>query len=494
MDYVLDPTSSDVNTTIIYNRLGPTGNVYDPVYGFWGMNFCNLHFHGLQVSSSIEENHLPIDGGESKTYEFTIPDDLEPGTYFYHDHVHGKTSFAYMSGLMGSIIVDGDETSDLRYAPGIEGSREIVMMLSEGLVNPDGTVPPFFPIAMTFNWTGVTNGNIGQDTVYQVMQGETLHFRVTSASVEPTYRLSANETEFVVVANDGFVANNPQVTSTVTVGGGGRADFMARFDTPGTYVMKRAPWSPLPPGLEMCQIALGIPVYPCISYDIEQVVAIIEVQEDENFDPENVQPMVATIELPAQSSRVQELAQMEPVATKNIVLERKDGQPFFQIPASEESMDNMGGVPVAFGINNRLLTPTSRGGSVEAGTCELWDIESIPAGAEHPFHAHAATFMVKELDGIAVDEPYWLDTLVINVNATIHICFDHAIPGDVVLAHCHAPSHMDIGMGLLLDVIANDGGESSNGGSGDGDGDAASIHFFGILSTIGMMLTVSCML
>jgi hypothetical protein len=102
--------------------------------------------------------------------------------------------------------------------------------------------------------------------------------------------------------------------------------------------------------------------------------------------------------------------------------------------------------------------------------------------------------MVKELDGIAVDEPYWLDTLVINVNATIHICFDHAIPGDVVLAHCHAPSHMDIGMGLLLDVIANDGGESSNGGSGDGDGDAASIHFFGILSTIGMMLTVSCML
>ena len=99
-------------------------------------------------------------------------------------------------------------------------------------------------------------------------------------------------------------------------------------------------------------------------------------------------------------------------------------------------------------------------------------------GSEHPFHVHAASFMVTELDGMAVDEPYWRDTLLINVNATIHICFDLAIPGDDILAHCHAPSHMDIGMGLLLDVVESEEvpptAEACDGDDGDCDYSTAS--------------------
>jgi FtsP/CotA-like multicopper oxidase with cupredoxin domain len=48
-DYVMDPNNAienDVNVTIIYNRLSAIGNIWDPVYGFWGLNFTNLHFHG----------------------------------------------------------------------------------------------------------------------------------------------------------------------------------------------------------------------------------------------------------------------------------------------------------------------------------------------------------------------------------------------------------------------------------------------------------------
>ena len=35
-----------INMTIIYNRLDDIGNLYNPKYGFWGMNYINLHFHG----------------------------------------------------------------------------------------------------------------------------------------------------------------------------------------------------------------------------------------------------------------------------------------------------------------------------------------------------------------------------------------------------------------------------------------------------------------
>lgn len=48
-DYTHDETNemtNEANMTVIYNRLSEIGNVYDPVYGFWGLNYANIHFHG----------------------------------------------------------------------------------------------------------------------------------------------------------------------------------------------------------------------------------------------------------------------------------------------------------------------------------------------------------------------------------------------------------------------------------------------------------------
>jgi FtsP/CotA-like multicopper oxidase with cupredoxin domain len=91
-EYVLDPNSDDVNATIIFNRLAANGNVYAPLYGFWGLNMVNVHFHGLDLSVSEEDLMNGVDGGQSKTYTFQVKEDLEPGTYWYHDHVHGKNA------------------------------------------------------------------------------------------------------------------------------------------------------------------------------------------------------------------------------------------------------------------------------------------------------------------------------------------------------------------------------------------------------------------
>ena len=47
--YILDEQNeidNPINVTIIYNRLDDIGNLYNPKYGFWGMNYVNLHFHG----------------------------------------------------------------------------------------------------------------------------------------------------------------------------------------------------------------------------------------------------------------------------------------------------------------------------------------------------------------------------------------------------------------------------------------------------------------
>lgn len=124
---------------------------------------------------------------------------------------------------MGLIVVEGTD-NDLTKAEGVAGSREILMLLSEGLVNPDGSVPPFFPIVGQFNWTGVTNGKIGSETEYNVTQGESVLFRVASASVEPVYRLSIPGITFVVLAYDGLPLPEPEDTKVVELGEGGESN------------------------------------------------------------------------------------------------------------------------------------------------------------------------------------------------------------------------------------------------------------------------------
>jgi FtsP/CotA-like multicopper oxidase with cupredoxin domain len=386
-----------------------------------------------------------VHGGESRTIVLTIPEDKEPGVNWYHDHVHGKTAHAYLSSLFGFIIVEGS-TADLTAAQGVVGAREILMLLSEGLVNPDGSVPPVFPIAGQFNWTGVTNGNLGTDTEYQVTQGETVLFRVASATVEPTIRMSIPNMTFTVLAYDGLPLPEPFETDVVEVTGGSRVEFLAHFDTPGTFVMTRAAWT-LFPNLAACT-AGGFPFFPCISYDLEQEIATITVAADAN-NTAPTQSLNDTVVLPGYSQRLQDLAVQESVGEKTIHFQLNRGLPLFQIPYDGPF------VPpgVGFGINDRFLSPHFIEGTVIAGTCETWTIISTPPNAEHPLHVHGAQFQVTAVDGMPLADPVWRDTAPISQNMAIHVCFDRMVGGEKFLVHCHMPSHLDIGMGAFFQTV-----------------------------------------
>lgn len=412
----------------------------------WGFNFVNLHFHGVDFSPKIEDLRSHVDGGESKTYTFVVPEDKEPGLCWYHNHVHGTAVYSYLASLFGMIIVEGTE-SDLTKAVGVEEAREVLLIFSDGLVNPDGSVLPSFPVFANFNWTGVTNGHLGEQTVYNVTQGERVLFRATSATSEAIVRLSIPNVTFIVLANDGLVLFEPQETDVILIPGGGRVEFLAQFDEPGTHVMTRAAWSPMFPDAEACA-AGGFPFYPCWSFDIDQVAATIVVTENPSFIAPT-EALVDSVQLPDVPQRLLSLAATEPVDTKTFIFQIVGAFPIFQIPYDGEF------VPpgVGFGVNGRLLTPNYVEGNVTEGTCETWNVVSDPPGAEHAFHIHQATFFVQAIDGVALENPTWHDTIMIQQNATIHICFDRAEAGDAILAHCHAPNHFDIGMGATYNVV-----------------------------------------
>ena len=85
----------------MFNRLTPNGFAQSLSRdGYWGRHYQNLHFHGLGVDPSIENNRIAVDGGgESITYEFDLPADQPPGFSWYHNHFHGTASYSALSGL-----------------------------------------------------------------------------------------------------------------------------------------------------------------------------------------------------------------------------------------------------------------------------------------------------------------------------------------------------------------------------------------------------------
>ena len=69
----------------------------------------NLHSHGMFVSPiGISDNVLRVmKAGSTNEFVLDLPDDVEPGTYWYHAHLHGRVEEQVFAGLSGVFIVDG---------------------------------------------------------------------------------------------------------------------------------------------------------------------------------------------------------------------------------------------------------------------------------------------------------------------------------------------------------------------------------------------------
>ena len=94
----------------------------------------NLHVHGLHVSpeGNGDNPFVSIAPGESFDYEFVLPADHPPGTYWYHPHRHGHVADQVAAGLYGAIIVEAPEP--------VPVTRERVMVVSDLTLDASGNL------------------------------------------------------------------------------------------------------------------------------------------------------------------------------------------------------------------------------------------------------------------------------------------------------------------------------------------------------------------
>ena len=88
-------------------------------------NVTNLHLHGLWVPP--HDVYSGIFPGQSKTMEFSIPNDHAAGTNWYHPHFHGSVSLQLANLMAGAVVIEDDLET---LPPALAAMKDVVMVLS----------------------------------------------------------------------------------------------------------------------------------------------------------------------------------------------------------------------------------------------------------------------------------------------------------------------------------------------------------------------------
>lgn len=224
------------------------------------INNVNFHFHGFHVDpTGTGDNVMRIIGPSvAASVNTTVPSDHNPGTHWYHPHVHGADWSAFVSGVAGMFIVKGG-IDDVAPFNTME-THELVLQTLE--VDSSGTVPyptnstpcpgnPFGTAANTY-WT--VNAKV--NPYIKMAPGEVQRWRFLNATLNDVVNLSfaSGITNFQVVAIDGITqydattttsgsnatatgfSTNVKSVSSWRMANGNRADFIITApSTEGTY-------------------------------------------------------------------------------------------------------------------------------------------------------------------------------------------------------------------------------------------------------------------
>lgn len=360
-----------------------------------------------------------------------------------------------LSGLSGIIEVVDPNTSVLSQ-PEVAAATPKYLLLGESKVDETTKTPAdYIGIVFDFGWTSVTNGQA--NPTMSVKTNEAVLFRAASASVEPDHTLKIEGVQVMPIAVDGHpITGATTLQDTVTIIPGGRVEFMAKFSTPGTYTMRRAAWNAGITGAGVCAAVFGpdAAVENCISYDFERDVLTIVVEAEEAAGH---MPLPTSVTVGA-GAFLDALAVTPATSERNVTMQMLP-QVGDQIPAPEVPPPGY----TQLGINDRIAHPLyEHPDPFVQGTCETWTVGAVGAAVSHPFHLHGMPFLVTHENGVALETPVWRDTYHTPVvfgeagpetsSFTAHVCFTRW--NAYIMAHCHMPSHEDIGMSAIFAMVA----------------------------------------
>lgn len=365
-----------------------------------------VHWHGVRVPNEMDGvpwvTQPPVEPGGTFTYEFTPKD---AGTFWFHPHL--RSSEQVERGLFGALIVED------RAPPPF--SRDELWVLDDVLLGPDGQIAPAFntrhDLAHDGRWGNVVLVNGKREANLTVEPGERLRFRLLNVANGRVFAPDFAPLEAKIIAVDGLYTARPIDAAGFEIAPGNRIDLdivvPAAMAGRRIVVSDRFTRRPFPLG--------------------EIVVA----DSGSGDTPRFASP--ARADMPDGSFTAE-----EPVRA-NFRLNARAGGP----------------LGIEWTINGDAMVHSEHASHAATYSLPLGERSRIRFTNEsyrlHPMHLHGMFFRVIARNGVAADEPFTRDTVLVHPQETVDVSVVPRDPG-LWMAHCHVLEHADAGMMTLVDV------------------------------------------
>jgi FtsP/CotA-like multicopper oxidase with cupredoxin domain len=376
----------------------------------------NLHTHGLHVSpqGNSDNPFTTVEPGRSFRYDYRLPANHPPGTYWYHPHLHGLAADQVFGGLYGTIIVA--EPTPLPI------TRERVLVISDISLDGDGILQPVTAMARMTGREGdlvLVNGQTRPRLT--ASPGERQRWRIVNACTARYLRLRLDGQQMHLLGIDSGRYDEPRRVSEVVLAAGNRADLLVTTGQRGSSLRALPYDRGAMAGMGMGGNGMGGGNGPTSSSSgREFTLATLNVAGIPAASPEPLPPPPAARDL--RGSTV--------AARRQLTLAM--------------SM-SMGAAGMRSTIDGNTFDPNRVDMTARIGTVEEWTVTNT-SPMDHPLHLHTWPMQIVAQGGQPVGPPTWQD--VVNIPArsttTIRVSFD-AFAGRTVY-HCHILDHEDNGM------------------------------------------------
>jgi FtsP/CotA-like multicopper oxidase with cupredoxin domain len=385
-----------------------------------------IHWHGLRLPNAMDGvpflTQKPIEPGQSFDYHFVPPD---AGTFWYHTHFGSSEQLA--RGLYGVLVVEE------RNAPQVD--RDLMLVVDDWRLMDNGEIQPSFG---NFH-DAMMAGRLGQyitlnseDTLdVPVKTNERLRLRIVNTANSRIFQFRIAQHVARVMAVDGQPCP-PEIASNglLRLAPGNRVDlFLDATLKPGSHA------AILVDDLRGGELEIGRLVYDAGARARDKLLPEAEALPDNPLPTKLDMADALKIDVPLDGGG---MAMMMGRMGGGM---RPGGFQGYGVPP-QQRIWALAGVSATGHDGPPMFT-------VKQGRTVLLNFVNRTA-FPHAMHVHGHHFRQFDPSGEGF-KPYWLDTVIVDVDRTERVAFVADNPGKWMM-HCHMIEHMAAGMAAWFHV------------------------------------------
>lgn len=407
-----------------------------------------IHSHGVRLDNAFDgvpdatQPVVPVGGSFNYTLKF--PD---AGVFWYHPHF--REDYAQALGLYGNFLVEPIDT-----AYWSEVNQEAPLMLSDMLLNSDGSIVPFdqnttdHTLMGRYGNTLLVNGT----TNYQLeaRTGEVIRFYLTNTANARPFNITILNAKIKLVGGDNGKYERETFVDSVVLGPSERAVIDVLFAKSGKYILQhKTPQKTYSLGTITATSQSVTPSFASQFNTLRTNQDVVKaIDPFRSFFTKTVDKNIAlTVNWNGMGNMG---GHMMPDGSM-----MGGGQMMMGSSGPIEWEDTMMGM----GSNTNTVQwkivdqDTGKANSDINWNFKVGDkvkvkIVNDPNSAhpmQHPIHFHGQRFLVLSTNGVKNDNMVWKDTVLVGSGETVELLVEMSNPG-IWMAHCHIAEHLEDGM------------------------------------------------